>query len=142
MSEPTLIITNIVQTGAANDGDFLKLTVEVAGGQRIHLGFPAQMGSGLVGAIFAGLGLVHQEQLKRLGTDQAVLDHLGITPLVPTGFEVATGVGHGEESIVLLRLKKEDVPVLDVVVTPAAAMDIGRELQARAAAPFPIRKPQ
>lgn len=141
MTEQNIIVKNVVQAGAANAGDFLTLTIQTNDGQQLKLGFPASMGPGLLGAITAAIGLVHQEQLKKLGSEQAVLDHIGTSPIQPTAYEVGTA-RQGDTELVLLRLKKERVPLIDVLLSSEGAADMGEQLQAISARPLEGRKPQ
>ena len=69
-----------------------------------------------VTAAISGAGFAHQEQIKKFGTSQTIADAFGVAPFFQ---RVELGRFHhlGEKrEYVLLRLKKENVPLIDVAI--------------------------
>lgn len=119
-------IEEIKTIGTAPDGSAIHLTFGSAGKPDTTVILPTGLLPGLLTALFAAAGAAHREQTIRGSAD---LNISGPSFFTPDGYETATGRDEttGSTSI-LLRLKKNNVPMIDVVLPPADAATIGNAL--------------
>jgi hypothetical protein len=105
---------------------------------------PLRMLQGLMGSFFAAGSLAYNEKLKQVGSEENLVNFIGIAPLTPTGFEVGLGrMLNTENDSVLLRLKLNGTPAVDVILDRQGAKDIAKDLLDTAAKPaMPQQKPQ
>lgn len=127
---PGHIVEAITDTGTTENGEHLTLTLRIKGmPDAVNLYFPAALTQRLVTSAISGASLVHQEQIKKLGTSQTIADAFGLAPFFPSGFELGRFHNMSEQrEYVLLRLKKENVPLVDVAIDQRGAIAVGNAL--------------
>ncbi len=124
------VVEAITDTGTTENGEHVKLSLRVKGiPDPVNLFFPAVLMQRLVTAAISGAGVAHQEQIKKFGTSQTIADAFGVAPFFPSEFELGRFHNMGEKrEYVLLRLKKENVPLIDVAIDPKSATAVGEGL--------------
>lgn len=136
------IVGKIVSTAATTGGDFVRLSVELVDGNLYTLHFPYALCAGIVTTLQAGAALAHREQMKKLGSDQAVVDAAGFSPIIPNGVSVSRGIDPAGADMILVRLLKGEFPIVDAVFTPNDAETLANDILAevdKGPAPKPIK---
>lgn len=124
-----VLVTHLQGTGDANDGAFVTVTMTDNRDRPFVLVLPLTQARALIAPLTAAVGSAHSRQRARLGSDQAVIDHLGLAALRPDGIEVGHASKAGAEPEVLIRLLQNTCPVVDVLISRAAAVDFGLQMQ-------------
>src|SRR5262245_24074495 len=107
-----LFIDEISTFGATENGEQVRMTFVLKGGSERPIFVPLGLFPGLTASLMAA-GRI---QLGRLGSEDALLNAFPVAPFRPTGYLPARGRDESTgEDVVLLRLKKDRVPVLDLV---------------------------
>lgn len=145
MSETTgILIDGISKIGAAENGDFIRMTFTVNDGGDHTIFLPIALFQGVMASLFAAGSIAYREKLRQFGSEENLLNALGVTPFVPTDFEPARGKDHGTGAdVVLLRLKKDRIPMVDLVFDFQGAREVGEALIEEAdKGPLPPDRPQ
>ena len=102
-------------------------------GKEQTLAVPISLFQGLIASLIAAGSDAYRQQLKRLGSDQAMLDLYGVCGITPTGFRMYRGRDPStSEDLVLLRLIVDDSPMVDVLLGFPQAKQVATGLLAEA----------
>jgi hypothetical protein len=134
-----VIVDKIKSAGSTEHGEHIHLTVVPRGGKAMSLFFPFALFQQLVTAVIAGGSAAYRDQVRRLGSDENIVTVHGMTNFHPTGFELGRGQSAGGPVLILLRLKKDGVPVIDATFDFQAAAELGGALldEVRKGPPMP-----
>ena len=84
-------------------------------------------------ALMTAGGIAHRDQAARFGGNDAALSASGFSAFRPSGYDVGRLRLANGEDVVLLRLKKGALPVIDVTVPADHAKHLGRDISLEAA---------
>ena len=102
-------------------------------GKEETLAVPISLFQGLIASFIAAGSDAYRQQLKRLGSDEAMLDLYGVCGITPTGFRMYRGRDPStSEDLVLLRLIVDDSPMVDVLLGFPQAKQVATGLLAEA----------
>ena len=113
-------------------------------GKEEKLAVPISLFQGLIASFIAAGSDAYRQQLKRLGSDEAMLDLYGVCGITPTGFRMYRGRDPStSEDLVLLRLIVDDSAIVDVLLGFPQAKQVATGLLAEAEkGPLPITSQQ
>ena len=131
---PQIPVTHVHAVGGANDGAVVTLSLTDGQGRPFVVVLPLTQARALIAPLMAAVGSAHRRQRARLGSDQAILDHLGLAVVRPEAVEVGRAAAPGAEAEVLLRLVQHASPMIDILLERDAALDLGLQLQSMATA--------
>ena len=116
-----------------NDGEHVIAVFSLKDGKEETLAVPISLFQGLMASFIAAGSDAYRQQLKRLGSDQAMLDLYGVCGITPTGFRMYRGRDPStSEDLVLLRLIVDDSPMVDVLLGFPQAKQVATGLLAEA----------
>jgi hypothetical protein len=139
--ENAIVVRRIMMIGATEHGEHVGLEIETDTDQNCVLLIPYVLFQKLMLGLLTAGGIAHREQLARLGSESSVLSVAGFSSFHPTGHDVGrVRLVNGEE-VVLLRLKKGSLPVIDVTAAIADAKRMAIDILAEADKKPPARRP-
>jgi hypothetical protein len=83
-----LRVSGFSEVGASEGGEHVVLGCDIEGGDPCRLLIPASIYQALMAALLAAGSLTYQEQPKRLGTPEAVMNAYGVADFKPSSFHV------------------------------------------------------
>ena len=105
MTVPGVQVENILSVTATDDGEHVIAVFGLKDGKEETLAVPISLFQGLIASFIAAGSDAYRQQLKRLGSDEAMLDLYGVCGITPTGFRMYRGRDPStSEDLVLLRL--------------------------------------
>lgn len=122
------MVENITKAGSSENGEFVRLTLVLKGGREITLFFPFKFFSGLMTALFAAGTNAHEDQLKAKGSEQNLLTMLGTVVFEPNGYSLGRGKNLQGDDALVIRLKKDGLPLVDVGFQFEGARQIAKEM--------------
>jgi hypothetical protein len=128
-----LVVENCTKAGSSQDGDYVRLTLTLKGGQQVTLFFPFKFYSGLMTALFAAGVNAYADQLKKFGNDANLVQMVGTVIFEPTDYELARTQNQGGVDLVVARFKKDRLPLVDVGFDVPAAKLLAEDLLAEIA---------
>ena len=132
MTVPGVQVENILSVTATDDGEHVIAVFGLKDGKEETLAVPISLFQGLIASFTAGSD-AYRQQLKRLGSDEAMLDLYGVCGITPTGFRMYRGRDPStSEDLVLLRLIVDDSPMVDVLLGFPQAKQVATGLLAEA----------
>ena len=139
-----LRIADVTQVGTAENGNQILLGGTTPDGGSYRITIPSAIYQGVLASMFAAASMSFQEQLRRLGSEEAVLDAFGVAEFNPTGCKIFLGRDDSVDSdVILLRLEKDRAPIVNVVWSPQEAERVGNALLASVErGPLPPPGPQ
>src|SRR5262249_34939333 len=133
MTIPGVQVENILNVTATEDGEHVIAVFGLKGGKEKTLAVPISLFQGLIGSFIAAGSDAYRQQLKGLGSDEAMLDVYGVCGITPTGFRMYRGRDPStNEDLVLLRLIVDDSPIVDVLLGFPQAKQVATGLLAEA----------
>ena len=88
MTIPGLQVKNILNVTATDDGEHVIAVFGLKDGKEETLAVPISLFQGLIASFIAAGSDAYRQQLKRLGSDEAMLDVYGFCGITPTGFRM------------------------------------------------------
>src|SRR4051812_47141579 len=111
-----IVVRRIMMVGATEHGEHIGVEVETEDGKPSLLLFPFSAFQKLMLALMTAGGIAHRDQAARFGGHDAALSASGFSAFRPSGYDVGRLRLTNGEDVVLLRLKKGALPVIDVTV--------------------------
>ena len=144
MTVPGVQVENILSVTATDDGEHVIAVFGLKDGKEQTLAVPISLFQGLIASFIAAGSDAYRQQLKRLGSDEVMLDLYGVCGITPTGFRMYRGRDPStSEDLVLLRLIVDDSPIVDVLLGFPQAKQVATGLLAEAEkGPLPITSQQ
>ena len=144
MTVPGVQVENILSITATDDGEHIIAVFGLKDGKEERLAVPISLFQGLIASLIAAVSDAYRQQLKRLGSDEAMLDVYGVCGITPTGFRMYRGRDPSTSvDLVLLRLIVDDLPMVDVLLGFPQAKQVATGLLAEAEkGPLPITSQQ
>jgi len=144
MTVPGVQVENILSITATDDGEHIIAVFGSKDGKEKTLAIPIGLFQGLIASVIGAGSKAYRQQLKRLGSDEAMLDVYGVCGITPTGFRMYRGRDPStSEDLVLLRLIVDDSPMVDVLLGFPQAKQVATGLLAEAEkGPLPITSQQ
>ena len=144
MTLPGVQVENILSVTATDDLEYVIAVFGLKDGKEQTLAVPISLFQGLIASFIAAGSDTYRQQLKRLGSDEAMLDLYGVCGITPTGFRMYRGRDPStSEDLVLLRLIVDDSPMVDVLLGFPQAKQVATGLLAEAEkGPLPITSQQ
>ncbi len=137
--EDAIVIRRILMVGSTENGEHLGMEIETEDGTLSLLLFPFFAFPKLMLSLMTAGGLAHRDQLARFAGHEAALSATGLSAFRPTGYHVGRMRLTNGEDVVLMRLKKGELPILDVTLPVQDAKLLGRDVTLEAAKE-PLRK--
>jgi hypothetical protein len=91
MTIPGVKVENILSVTATDDGGHVIAVFGSKDGKEETLAVPISLFQGLIASFIAAGSDAYKQQLKRLGSDEAMLDVYGVCGITPTGFRIYRG---------------------------------------------------
>lgn len=136
---PQIMVSQIESAGDAGEGAYVTISAIDERGRPFVLVLPLTQGRALIAPLMAAVGSAHRRQRARLGNDQAVVDHLGVAVMRPSGITVGQTVKPGESPEVLVRLLQDTCPMMDIIINRSGAVDLSLQLQSASSGDPPSR---
>ena len=135
-----VLVRRIGTVGATEGGNHIGIEFETDTDKLLVLLIPVGFFQKFMLGLMTAGGIAHKEQLARLGSERNVLDVAGFSSFHPTRFEVIRGRVVSGDDVVLIRLKKGGIPVIDVTASiPDAEQLAIAMLNTVAEGPKPVR---
>lgn len=115
--------------GSTEHGDHVGMELLLGGGEKVSVLFPSRDFQKLMAALMAAGRAAHTQQVAWLGSAAAALTHQGAEPFVPTDWEFGRAQTRDGVDVVLVRLTKDQAPIIDAALTLDAADRFARELR-------------
>lgn len=122
------IVRRIGMAGATEHGEHVALEVEFDEGPAITLLFPFGMFQKLMLALMTAGDQARQAQVERLGSDASVIAHAGNWSFLPTGHQLGRAEAPDGSDVILMRLKKAQLSIIDVMLAYESAEALGVDL--------------
>ena len=126
---PVVQADSIHEIGDANGGELITVRMQDRRGRAFILTLPFAQAQAMIAPLMGAVSAAHGRQVGRLGSDQAVIDHLSVAGFRPTAIDVAHMIGPNKEPDVLLRLKQNGVAMINVFLSRESAADLAQTLQ-------------
>ena len=139
--ENAIVVQRIQMIGATERGEHVGLEIQTDDNKNCVLLVPYHLFQKLILGLMTAGGIAHREQLARLGSDNAVISVNGFSAFHPTGHDVGRLRLVNGADVVLLRLKKGALPVIDVTAGMEDAKRMAHNILLEAAKPPPARRP-
>ena len=134
------MVRRIGTVGSTEGGNHIGIEFETDANKVLVLLVPLGLFQKFMLGLMTAGGIAHKEQRARLGSERNVLDVGGFSAFHSTRFEVIRGRVVSGEDVVLMRLKKGDIPVIDVTASVADAEQLAITiLNTVAEKPKPVR---
>ena len=114
--------------GTTEHGDHVGIELILGGGERVSVLFPSIHFQKLMAAIMAAGHAAHSKQVERFGSQEATLTHQGAEPFTPTGWGFARARTRDGAEVLMMRLTKDDAPIVDAALSLEAADQFARDL--------------
>jgi hypothetical protein len=139
-----LRIADVTEVGTKDNGDQIVLGGPTTDGGSYRIAIPSALYQGVLASMFAAASMSFREQLRRLGSEEAVVNAFGVAEFSPTGYKVFLGRDDSADSdVILLQLKKDHAPIVNVMWTPQEAQQVANALLASVAqGPLPPMGPE
>lgn len=135
------IVESISTVGSAGDGQYLRLTLKMKNKATPTLFFPLSLFSGLMSALTAAASFAYREQMSKFKSEKNIVSISGYTDFRPTGFSLARSKDSDGDSILLMRLKKDELPIFDAVLKDANAEQLALSILRELKKPIEDREP-
>jgi hypothetical protein len=130
--DDAIVVQRIRMIGATEHGEHVGLEIETDANRNCVLLVPFVLLQKLLLGLMTAGGVAYHEQIGRLGSENAVLSVNGFSAFHPTGHDVGRLRLVNGEDVVLLRLKKGNLPVIDVTAAIADAKRMAIDILADA----------
>ncbi|HJU12786.1 MAG TPA: hypothetical protein VJ728_18025 [Candidatus Binataceae bacterium] len=139
--DDAIVIRRIMMLGATEHGEHVGLEIETDSNQNCVLLVPFGLFQKLLLGLMTAGGVARREQLARHGSDSNVLSVAGFSAFHPTGYDVTRGMLANGKDVVLLRLKKGDLPIIDVTAAVGDAKRMAHDILTEVAKKPGVRRP-
>ena len=139
--EDAIVVRRIMMVGATEHGEHVGLEIETATNQNCVLLVPFGLFQKLILGLLTAGGIAHKDQLARHGSESRVFSAAGFSAFHPTGYDVARGRLINGADVVLLRLKKGPLPIIDVTAAVADAKRMADDILIEVAKTPGVRRP-
>jgi hypothetical protein len=126
-----LVVSRILTVGATERGEHVGLEFETGADQNFVVLVPFGLFQKLTLSLLTAGGIARREQVARLGSDGNVLSVAGFSAFRPTGCDLVRGQLTNGEEVVLLRLKKDSLAVIDVAMSVDDAGKMATDILAK-----------
>lgn len=129
MSDQALLIEEVSnEFGEASSGEVVFVVGKVRGLGRAKIAIPLAEARKLFVALMGASSAAHAKQVAIKGTEANLLAMQGMAAFKPTDYELGGVSGEGETQL-LLRLKHNQTPIIDVVFAPSAAIEMAESIR-------------
>lgn len=123
-----LFVERVGVVGITEEGDYLGMELQFVSGERATVMFPQSMFQKLMAALMAAGAAAHDERVKRHGSEANMLTFAGAEPFSPSDFEFGRGRTAEGLDVLMTRLKKDRLPVVDFGLPFEKAEQLAREM--------------
>lgn len=131
--ENAIVIQRIKMIGATEHGEHVGLEIETDDNKNSVLLVPFSLFQKLILGLMTAGGIAHRDQLARFGSNSVALSAGGFSAFHPTGYEVGRLRLANGNDIVLLRLKKGSLAIIDVTLSAEDAKHLAQDMAIEAA---------
>jgi|SRR6516165_6469211 hypothetical protein len=111
MTVPSVQVENILSVTATDNGEHVIAVFGLKDGKEETLAVPISLFQELIASFIAAGSDAHRQQLKRLRSDEAMLDVCGVCGITPIGFRMYRDRDAStNEDLLFLRLIVDDSP--------------------------------
>jgi hypothetical protein len=141
-TEDALVVKRIMMIGSTELCEHIGIEIETDEGKSQVLLFPFAFFQKLLLALLTAGGIAHRERRSHLGSDRDILNVDGFSSFKPTGHDVARVRLASGEDVVLMRMKKGTLPVIDITASVGDAKQLAADILAEAAKDAPRPQPR
>jgi len=136
-----LIVDRIGVVGITEHGEHVGMELHFGTGESATVLFPTPFYQKLMAALMSAGAAAQKERLAWLGSQQAVLDYTGAEPFAPTDWAFGRAKARDGTDVLMMRLLKDELPVVDVALALDAAERYSLELAAELLKGPPTARP-
>lgn len=118
-----LMVDHIGTVGITEHGEKFGMELTFVSGERAVVMFPHASFQKLMAALMAAGAAAYTAQIARLGSEENVLISGGPEPFAPNEFEFGRGRDLAGADMILIRFKKDRLPVVDIAL-PFAVSEV------------------
>jgi hypothetical protein len=123
-----LLVERIGVVGTTEHGEHIGLQLTFSSEEQATVLFPHAMLRKLMAALAAAGSAAYDAQVSRLGSEANVLLADSPEPILPTDFELGRGKALDGRDMLLMRLKKDSLPIVDAAFSYAEARRLAAEI--------------
>ncbi|OYX36721.1 MAG: hypothetical protein B7Y99_00155 [Caulobacterales bacterium 32-69-10] len=127
------MVEKIGTVGITEHGEHFGMELMFVSGERAAVMFPHDMFQRLLAVLMGAGAAAYSAQIARLGSEERVLVNSGSEAFRPTDFEFGRGRDLAGANILLMRFKKDRLPVFDIALPFDVAGTFAQELLAELA---------
>lgn len=123
-----IIAHGIGVVGTTEHGEHVGMELLLEAGDRVSVLFPSPLFQKLMAALMAAGDSAQKKLIERLGSEQAAASHIGAQPFAPNDWAVGRAFTREGQEVILIRFKKDRLPVVDVAIDYSSATGLGQAL--------------